>query len=48
MEVRKNIDIAGRTGGNHLFLVDQQGTHYVDCSTVELPYGRQLLADVFF
>lgn len=46
MEVRKNIDIAGRVGGNHLFLVDQKGTHYIDCSEVELPYGRQLLADV--
>ncbi|HWQ15285.1 MAG TPA: Gfo/Idh/MocA family oxidoreductase [Roseiflexaceae bacterium] len=46
IEVRKNIDIAGRPGGNHLFLVDQAGTHYIDCSGVELPYGRQLLADI--
>ncbi|HEU5090896.1 MAG TPA: Gfo/Idh/MocA family oxidoreductase, partial [Roseiflexaceae bacterium] len=31
IEVRKNIDIAGRDGGNHLFLVDQKGTNYIDC-----------------
>jgi predicted dehydrogenase len=46
IEVRKTVDIAGRPGGDHLFLVDQTGTHYLDCSTVDLPYGRQLLADI--
>lgn len=46
IEVRKNIDIAGRPGGNHLFLVDQAGTHYVDCKGVPLPYGAQLIADI--
>ncbi len=46
MELRKNIDIAGREGTNHLFLVDQQGTHYIDCAEVELPYGAQLVYDV--
>ena len=24
IEVRKNVDIAGRSGGNHLFLVDRR------------------------
>jgi predicted dehydrogenase len=46
IELRKYVDIAGRQGGNHLFLVDQQQTQYVDCSDVELPFGRQLLDDV--
>ena len=46
IELRKYCDIAGRPGGNHLFLVDQKGTHYVDCSDVELPYGRQLCDDI--
>ena len=46
IELRKYIDIAGRAGKDHLFLVDQQGVNYVDCSAVELPYGRQLIADV--
>jgi predicted dehydrogenase len=47
IEIRKNIDIAStRTGGNHLYLVDQKETRYVDCSEVALPYGEQLVADV--
>ncbi len=46
IEIRKNIDIAGRPGASHLFLVDQQGTRYIDCSQVPLPYGTQLVADV--
>lgn len=46
IEVRKNIDITGRTGGNHLFLVDGKETRYVDCRDVPLPYGEQLVSDV--
>jgi predicted dehydrogenase len=46
IEVRKNIDIAGRTGGSHLFLVNGKETQYIDCSNVELPYGRQFVDDI--
>ncbi len=46
IELRKYIDIAGRPGGDHLFLVDQKGIHYMDCSQHDLPYGRQLLGDI--
>jgi predicted dehydrogenase len=46
IELRKNIDIAGRAGDNHLFLVNGQGTGYIDCSDVPLPYGQQLVNDV--
>ncbi len=46
IELRKYIDIAGRTGADHLFLVDHHGIHYVDCSREELPYGRQLAHDI--
>jgi predicted dehydrogenase len=46
IEVRKNIDIAGRPGGSHLFLVDQKETRYIDCSNQDLPYGAQLVSDV--
>jgi len=46
IEIRKNIDIAGRPGGSHLFLVDQKETRYVDCSQTPLPYGEQLVADI--
>ncbi len=46
MEIRKNIDIAGRPGQSHLFLVDQKDTRYIDCSNQHLPYGEQLVSDV--
>jgi predicted dehydrogenase len=46
IELRKYIDIAGRPGKDHLFLVDKKGTHYIDCSAVPLPYGPALVADV--
>ena len=46
IEVRKYVDLAGRDGGSHLFLVDKTGVRYVDCSNVELPYGRQFVDDV--
>jgi predicted dehydrogenase len=46
IELRKYVDIAGRPGGNHLFLVDQRGMHHVDGNGGDLPYGRQLVADI--
>jgi predicted dehydrogenase len=46
IEIRKNVDIAGRPGGSHLFLVDQKKTQYIDCSNQDLPYGSQLVSDV--
>ena len=46
MELRKYIDIGGREGGNHLFLVDQKETRYIDCSEQPMPYGEQLVHDI--
>lgn len=46
IEVRKNTDLGGRSGSSHLFYVNQSGTYYLDCSQGDLPYGRQLLADI--
>ena len=46
MELRKNVDIGGRDGGNHLFLVDHKETRYIDCSSQALPYGGQLVNDI--
>ena len=46
IEVRKNVDIAGRPGGGHVFLVDQHSTRYFDCSNEPLPYGDQLVSDI--
>jgi len=46
IELRKYVDVAGRPGGNHLFVVDQKGTEYIDCNDVSLPYGQQLVYDI--
>jgi predicted dehydrogenase len=46
IEVRKNIDITGREGANHLFLVNHKETKYINCNDVPLTYGHQLVDDV--
>jgi predicted dehydrogenase len=46
IEVRKNIDIAGRPGGEHLLLVDKKEARYFDCKNEPLPYGERLVDDV--
>ena len=46
IEIRKNVDIAGRPGGSHLFLVDKKETRHIDCRDVHLPYGEQLVNDI--
>jgi predicted dehydrogenase len=46
IELRKYVDIAGRPGRDHLIVVDQSGTEYIDCSDVPLSYYPQLVSDV--
>lgn len=46
IELRKYVDLEGRPGGDHLFVVDGAGTQYVDCSDVELTYYPDLVRDV--
>ncbi|RYY22849.1 MAG: Gfo/Idh/MocA family oxidoreductase [Chitinophagaceae bacterium] len=46
IEIRKNIDIDGRPGGNHLFLVNNKETKYIDCTSQPLEYGTQLVDDI--
>jgi predicted dehydrogenase len=46
IELRKNIDIDGRPGTDHLFLIDHKTTRYIDCSAAERPYYANLIADV--
>ena len=46
IELRKNVDLAGRPGGDHLFLVDKKETRYIDCRGVQLLYGEQLVEDI--
>ncbi len=46
LEVRKNVDIAGRSGANHLFLVDGKGVQYVESKDTPLRYGEMLVDDI--
>jgi predicted dehydrogenase len=46
IELRKYIDIAGKSGSNHLFLVDKKETRYINCNNQILPYGEQLVSDI--
>ncbi|MCX6018058.1 MAG: Gfo/Idh/MocA family oxidoreductase [Chloroflexi bacterium] len=46
IELRKYVDIEGRPGANHLFLVNGKGMQYINCDHVPLPYGAALVRDV--
>jgi predicted dehydrogenase len=46
IELRKNIDIEGRPGTGHLFMVNHSGTRYIDCSKEPVSYFRKFAADV--
>ncbi|MDB6178257.1 Gfo/Idh/MocA family oxidoreductase [Paracoccus sp. Z330] len=46
IELRKYVDIAGRPGTDHLYLVNQDECTYVDCSKSDLPYFRNLMQDI--
>ncbi|HMI19533.1 MAG TPA: Gfo/Idh/MocA family oxidoreductase [Sphingomonas sp.] len=46
IELRKYVDIAGRPGGNHLFLCDKKGMRYLDCGKTFLPFGPQFVTDI--
>lgn len=46
IELRKYMDIEGRSGENHLFLTDKFGTQYIDCNNIDLTFGSRLRDDV--
>ncbi len=46
IEIRKNVDIASHEGGNHLYLVNQKETLYMDCNKEPLPFGELFVNDV--
>ncbi|MEY2902794.1 MAG: hypothetical protein RLY89_1900 [Bacteroidota bacterium] len=47
IEIRKNIDIAsGHKGGNHLYLVTNKETKYIDCNDVVLSFGQLFVDDI--
>jgi predicted dehydrogenase len=46
VEVRKYCDLGGRTGTDHLFIVDGREMRRIDCSQVALPFAPRFLDDV--
>ena len=46
MELRKYVDVAGREGTDHLFLVNGDRCEYIDASEAGTPYFEQLAADI--
>jgi predicted dehydrogenase len=46
IELRNDVDIAGRKESEHLFIVDQKQTRYIDCNKLTLPFGPQLVSDI--
>jgi predicted dehydrogenase len=44
LELRKNLDIEGRPGTDHMFVANKTGTRYVDCSALPVTYYRDFLA----
>jgi predicted dehydrogenase len=46
LELRKNLDIEGRPGGDHMFVANRRRTRYQDCSGLPVTYYRDFLDDV--
>lgn len=46
IEIRKNVDLSGKPGANHLFLVDHKGVQRVECENTPLLYGERLVNDI--
>jgi len=46
IELRKYVDIDGRSGTDHLFLVNGRGTRHIDASSEPLTYFHAFAADV--
>jgi predicted dehydrogenase len=46
LELRKNLDIEGREGTDHMFVVNRTATRYVDCGKLPVTYYRDFLRDI--
>jgi len=46
LELRKNLDIEGRAGGDHMFVANRQRTRYQACGEFPVNYYRDFVADV--
>ncbi len=45
IEVRKNIDPAGRDGGDHVFVQNRAGVRHLDAGSAALTFGDELVAE---
>lgn len=46
IELRKYVDVAGRDGTDHLFLVNGTRCEHIDCKDAGLPYFANLINDI--
>jgi len=46
LELRKNLDIEGRPGTDHMFVANRSATRYIDCSKLPVTYYRDFVAGV--
>jgi predicted dehydrogenase len=46
LELRKNLDIEGRPGTDHMFIANRTGTRHVDCAAMPVSYYRDFVTDV--
>ena len=46
IELRKYVDVDGRPGTDHLFLVNGTRCEHIDCAGAPLPYFGNLMADI--
>ncbi len=46
IELRKYVDVDGRPGTDHLFLVTNDRCEHIDCQGADLPYFRDIAHDV--
>ncbi|MEI7710353.1 MAG: Gfo/Idh/MocA family oxidoreductase [Rhodospirillales bacterium] len=44
LELRKNLDIEGRPGTDHMFVAHKTGTRHVDCSALPVTYYNDFLS----
>jgi predicted dehydrogenase len=46
IELRKYVDVSGRDGVDHLFLVNKSRNEYINCANIPLTYFEALASDV--
>jgi predicted dehydrogenase len=46
IELRKYVDIEGRSGTDHLFLCDRHGTRHIDCKDEPITFFKKLIQDI--